>query len=102
MKWSLTRGQNQWKSLNRQTEIVWSQSLTGGGRLFTRGTNFKVFAGKVLMIWLDGRLRKVVAHGGSTVQYTHLDHWHFELNCNTASAIAQTETSSSCLGKTYC
>ena len=44
MKWSLTRGQNQWKSLNRQTEIVWSQSLTGGGRLFTRGTNFKVFA----------------------------------------------------------
>ena len=46
-----------------------------------------------------GRLRKVVAHGGSTVQYTHLDYWHFELNCNKASAIAQTETSSSCLGK---
>ena len=69
---------------------------------FTRGTNFKVFTGKVLVFWLGGRLRKVVTHRGSTVQYTHLDHWHFELNCNTASAIAQTETSSSCLGKTYC
>ena len=69
---------------------------------FTRGTNFKVFTGKVLVFLLGGRLRKVVAHGGSTVQYTHLDHWHFELNCNKASAIAQIETSSSYLRKTYC
>ena len=29
---------------------------------FTRGTNFKVFTGKVLVSWLDGRLRKVVTH----------------------------------------
>ena len=61
-----------------------------------------VFAGKVLVFWLGTRLRKVVAHGGSTVKYTHLDHWHFELNCNTTSTIAQTETSSSCLSKAYC
>ena len=71
-------------------------------RLFTRGTNFKVFAGKVLVFSLGSRLRKVVAHRGSTVQYTHLDHWHFELNCNTTAAIAQIQTSSSCLSKTYC
>ena len=69
---------------------------------FTRGTNVKVFAGKVLVFWLDGRLRKVVAHGGSTVQYTHLDHWDSELNCNSIAAIAQIQTPSSCLSKTYC
>ena len=65
---------------------------------FSRGTNF---TGKVLVFWLGGRLRKVVTHRGSNVQYTHLDYWHFELNCNTTSAIAQIETSSSCLSKTY-
>ena len=40
---------------------------------FTRGTNCKAFTGKVLVFWLGARLRKVVTHGGSTVQYTHLD-----------------------------
>ena len=65
---------------------------------FTRGTNCKAFTGKVLVFWLDGRLRKVVTHIGSTVQYTHLE--VPELNCNTASAIAQIQTSSSCLSKT--
>ena len=63
---------------------------------FARGTNF---TGKVLVFWLGGRLRKVVTHGGSTVQYTHLDQ-HSELNCNTTAAIAQIQTSSSCLRKT--
>ena len=66
---------------------------------FTRGTNFKVFTGKVLVFLLGGLLRKVVTHGGSTVQYTHLDQ-HSELNCNTTAAIAQIQTSSSCLRKT--
>lgn len=66
----------------------------------TIGTNCNAFTGEVLVFWLGCRLRKVVTHGGSTVQYTHLDHWHFELNRNTASAIAQIETSSSCLSKT--
>ena len=38
---------------------------------FTRGTKCKALTGKV---FAGGRLRKVVTHGGSTVQYTHLDH----------------------------
>ena len=66
---------------------------------FTRGTNCKAFTGNVLVLWLHGRLRKVVTHIGWTVQYTHLNQ-HSELNCNTASAIAQIQTSSSCLSKT--
>ena len=66
---------------------------------FTRGTNCKAFTRNVLVFWLDGRLRKVVTHIGWTVQYTHLNR-HFELNCNTASAIAQIQTSPSCLSKT--
>ena len=35
---------------------------------FTRGSNCKALTGKVLVFWIDGRLREVVAHGGSTVQ----------------------------------
>ena len=64
---------------------------------FTRG--LEVPTGNVLVFWLDGRLRKVVTHIGWTVQYTHLNQ-HSALNCNTASAIAQIQTSSSCLSKT--
>ena len=43
---------------------------------FTRGTKCKASTGKVFVFRLGagGRLRKVVTHGGSTVQYTHLDH----------------------------
>ena len=80
---------------------MWSQS-TGGGRLLEvpNVPNVQMaFTGKVLVFWLDGRLRKVVTHMGWTVQYTHLNQ-HSELNCNTASAIAQIQTSSSCLSKT--
>ena len=66
---------------------------------FTRGSNCRAFTRNVLVFWLDGRLRKVVTHIGWTVQYTHLNQ-HSELNCNTASAIAQIQTSSSCLSKT--
>ena len=55
--------------------------------------------GKVLVFCLVGRLGKVVTHGGFTELYTYYDQY-FELNCNTASAIAQIETSSSCLSKT--
>ena len=35
--------------------------------LFTRGSNFKALTGKILVFWIGGRLREVVAHGGSTV-----------------------------------
>ena len=67
---------------------------------YTRGTNCTAFTGKVWVFWLDGRLRKVVTHiAGWTVQHTHLNQ-HSELNCNTASATAQIQTSSSCLSKT--
>ena len=34
---------------------------------FTRGSNCKALTGKVLVFWMSGRLREVVAHGGSTV-----------------------------------
>ena len=35
--------------------------------LFTRGYNCKALTGKILVFWIGGRLREVVAHGGSTV-----------------------------------
>ena len=35
--------------------------------LFTRGSNCKALTGKILVFWIGGRLREVVAHGGSTV-----------------------------------
>ena len=38
----------------------------------TRGTNCKAFTGEVLVFCIGGRLRKLVTHIGSTVQYTHL------------------------------
>ena len=34
---------------------------------FTRGSNCKALTGKILVFWIGGRLREVVAHGGSTV-----------------------------------
>ena len=36
--------------------------------LFTRSSNCKAFTGKVLVFWIGGSLREVVAHGGSIVQ----------------------------------
>ena len=38
---------------------------------FTRDSNCKSLTEKVLVFWIGGRLREVVAHGGSTV-YTFL------------------------------
>ena len=35
--------------------------------LFTRGSNCEALTGKILVFWIGGRLREVVAHGGSTV-----------------------------------
>ena len=37
------------------------------GDRFTRGSNSRALTGKNLVFWLGGRLREVVAHGGSTV-----------------------------------
>ena len=34
---------------------------------FTRGSNFNALTGKVLVFWIGGRLREVVARGGLTV-----------------------------------
>ena len=31
---------------------------------FTRSSNFKALTGKILVFWIAGRLREVVAHGG--------------------------------------
>ena len=57
--------QNNGKSLNFQSQKVvvvayrrWS---------FTRGSNCKALTGKMLVFWIGGSLREVVAHGGSTV-----------------------------------
>ena len=38
---------------------------------FTRGSNCKAFTGNVLVFWIGGRLRKVVAPGASTVFQRH-------------------------------
>ena len=54
---------NNGKSLTTRPE-KWSRSLTGGGHL---GSNCKALTRKILMFWIGGRLREVVAHGGSTV-----------------------------------
>ena len=55
------------KKYKTKQEQKWSQSLT-------RGSNCKALTGKVLVFWIGawslmggGRLRFVVAHGGSTV-----------------------------------
>ena len=34
--------------------------------LFTRGSYSKALTWKILVLWIGGRLREVVAHGGST------------------------------------
>ena len=34
---------------------------------FTRVFNCKALTGKMLVFWIGGRLREVIAHGGSTV-----------------------------------
>ena len=34
---------------------------------FTRGSNYRALIRKNLVFWIGGRLREVVAHGGSTV-----------------------------------
>ena len=54
-----------WKIINRQAQKVvvvayrrWS---------FTRGSNCNALTEKILVFWIGGRLREVVAHGGSTV-----------------------------------
>ena len=36
---------------------------------FTRGSNYRAFTGNIFVFWIGGRLREVVAHGGSTVDY---------------------------------
>ena len=62
VKWSLTRGWS--RSLTRG----WSRSLTRGDRL--RGSNCEAFTGKMWCFGSDcGRLREMVARGGSTVCY---------------------------------
>ena len=44
---------------------------SGRGRLqewlFTRRSNCEALTGKILVFWIGGRLREVVAHRGSTV-----------------------------------
>ena len=36
---------------------------------FTRGSNRNALTGKILVFWIGGRLREVVAHGGSTLYH---------------------------------
>ena len=38
---------------------------------FTRGSNCKALTGNILVFWIGGRLRKVVAPGASTVLQRH-------------------------------
>ena len=38
---------------------------------FTRGSNCKALTGKILVFWIVGRLRQVVAREGSTVPAFH-------------------------------
>ena len=42
-------------------------SKSGRRRSLTRGSNYRALAGKNLLFWIGGRLREVLAHGGSIV-----------------------------------
>ena len=65
VKWSLTGGENNGKSLTVRPK-KWSWSLTGGSRLLEVPTG-RLFTGKILVCWIGGHLWEVVAHGASTV-----------------------------------
>ena len=39
---------------------------------FTTGSNYKALTGNVSVFWIGGRLREVVAHGGSTEFECHI------------------------------
>ena len=55
----------QWKIVNCQAQKV--VALAYRRWSFTRGFNCKAFTGKILVFWICGRLREVVAYEGSTV-----------------------------------
>ena len=58
-----------WKIINRQAQKV--IAVADRRWSFTTGSNCKALTGKVLVFWIGGRLREVVAHGGLTVPAFH-------------------------------
>ena len=60
VKWSLTGGENNGKSLTRQAQKV--VVVAYGRRSFTRGSSCKALIEKVLVVWIGGRLWEVVAY----------------------------------------
>ena len=53
------------KIINRQAQKLVAVAYRRWS--FTRGSNCKSLTGKILVFWIGGRLREVVAHEGSTV-----------------------------------
>ena len=66
VKWSLTRDENNGRSLNFQAQKVVAVAYRRWS--FTRDSHCKSLTGEVLVFWILGRFWKVVAHGGSTVE----------------------------------
>ena len=66
------RDEKQAKIFNRQAQKVVADAYRRWS-LITRGSNCKVLTGKILVLWIGGRLWEVVAyeevaaHGGSTI-----------------------------------
>ena len=56
---------NNGKSLTRRAQKVVAVAYRRWS--FTRDSNCKALTGRILVFWIGGRLRGVVAHGGSTV-----------------------------------
>ena len=59
VKWSLTRGEKQWKIIYHQAQKVVTVAYRKWS--FTRGSNSKALTGKILESWLDSHLWEVVA-----------------------------------------
>ena len=72
-EWLLTGGgrlqesshRGPWKIINRQTQKVVAVAYRRWS--FTRGSNCNALTGKILVFWIGGRSREVIAHGGLTV-----------------------------------
>ena len=57
VKWSLTRGQKQWKIINSQAQKM--VAVAHRRWSFTKGSNCKALTGKILVFQISGHLWKV-------------------------------------------
>ena len=62
VKWSLTRGEKQWKIINHRAQKVVAVTVAYRRWSFTGGSNCNALTGKILVFWIGGRLWEMVAY----------------------------------------